>query len=63
MAQFQKATSITPSRAMFHLHLAMALSQSGERPGALKELNMALQDKPANDEEQQIRALMAEVGQ
>lgn len=63
MAQFQKATSITPGRAAFHLHLAMALSQSGDRPGALKELNTALQDKPAKDEEQQIRALMAEVGQ
>jgi hypothetical protein len=34
-----------------------------DRPGALKELNRALQDKPAKDGEQQIRALIAEVGQ
>lgn len=63
MPQFRKATSIAPGRAAFHLHLAMALSQSGDRPGALKELNTALQDNPAKDEEQQIRVLRGEVGQ
>ena len=51
-----------PDRALFHLHLAMALYQKGDRPMAKKELENAIRNKPSEREQGEIKQLMAKVG-
>jgi tetratricopeptide (TPR) repeat protein len=50
-----------PENATFHLHLALALYQKGERALARKELQAALRLKPSDKEQGKIRALLAKV--
>jgi tetratricopeptide (TPR) repeat protein len=50
-----------PENATFHLHLALALYQKGERALARKELQAALRSKPSGKEQGKIRALLAKV--
>jgi tetratricopeptide (TPR) repeat protein len=47
-----------PTNYSFHLHYAMALKQKGDFPGAKKELEAALQNKPSKDDEAKIRQLL-----
>jgi len=51
-----------PDSPTFHLHLAMALYQKGDRPTAKKELEAALRNKPSEREQSEIKQLMAKVG-
>jgi Flp pilus assembly protein TadD len=51
-----------PDNPTFHLHLAMALYQKGDRPTARKELQTALRNKPSEREQTEIRELLAKVG-
>ena len=51
-----------PNSPTFHLHLAMALYQKGDRPTARKELEAALRNKPSEREQGEIKQLMAKVG-
>jgi len=54
--------SKTPGNATFHLHLALALYQKGDRPEAKKELQTALRNKPTDREQGKIKELLAKVG-
>ncbi len=51
-----------PENPTFHLHLAMALYQKGDRPTAKKELQTALRNKPNEREQTEIKQLLAKVG-
>jgi len=51
-----------PENAAFHLHLALALYQKGDRPTARRELETALRNKPSDKERGQIKELLAKVG-
>ena len=51
-----------PDSPTYHLHLAMALYQKGDRPTAKKELESALRNKPNDREQIEIKQLMAKVG-
>jgi tetratricopeptide (TPR) repeat protein len=44
--------------ATYHYHLAVALSQKNDRPGAISELREALRLNPENDEKENIRQLL-----
>lgn len=58
---FRDLVAASPAMAVFHYHYAMALSQKGDRAGARRELEAALQDKPSRDDEQKIRDLLQKV--
>jgi tetratricopeptide (TPR) repeat protein len=51
-----------PDSAPFHLHLALALYQKGDRPWARRELETALRHQPSAKEQNEIRELLAKVG-
>ncbi len=51
-----------PDSAPFHLHLALALYQKGERGLAKRELETALRHQPSAKEQNTIRELLAKVG-
>ncbi len=51
-----------PDSAPFHLHLALALYQKGDRTWAKRELQTALRHQPSAKEQNQIRELLAKVG-
>jgi tetratricopeptide (TPR) repeat protein len=51
-----------PASAPFHLHLALALYQQGDRPSAKRELETARRHQPSAKEQNQIRELLAKVG-
>jgi len=51
-----------PDSAPFHLHLALALYQKGDRPWAKRELETALRHQPSPKEQNKIRELLAKVG-
>jgi predicted Zn-dependent protease len=51
-----------PDNPTFHLHLAMALYQKGDRPLAKRELQTALRNKPSEREQSEIKQLLAKVG-
>jgi tetratricopeptide (TPR) repeat protein len=51
-----------PDSAPFHLHLALALYQKGDRPWAKRELETALRHQPTAKEQNKIRELLAKVG-
>lgn len=51
-----------PSSAPFHLHLALALYQKGDRPKAKRELEAALRYQPTAKEQVKIKELLAKVG-
>jgi Flp pilus assembly protein TadD len=58
----RELVSQRPENPTFHLHLAMALYQKGDRPLAKKELETALRNKPTEREQAAIRQLLAKVG-
>jgi Flp pilus assembly protein TadD len=51
-----------PANAAFHLHLALALYQKGDRATARKELEAARRNKPTEKDLDRIRELEAKVG-
>jgi hypothetical protein len=51
-----------PSSAPFHLHLALALYQKGDRVSARRELDLARRREPSVKEQNQIRELLAKIG-
>jgi Flp pilus assembly protein TadD len=51
-----------PDSAPFHLHLALALYQKGDRPWAKRELEVALRHQPSAKEQNTIKELLAKVG-
>lgn len=55
---FRDLVVAEPKNAIFHYHYGMALNQKGDRLGAKKELEQALQLKPSRDDEQKIRDLL-----
>jgi len=58
----RELVSQKPESATFHLHLAMALYQKGDRPTAKKELEAAMRNKPSEKEQGEIKQLMDKVG-
>jgi tetratricopeptide (TPR) repeat protein len=55
---FRDLVKKAPDNSTFRYHLAMALFQRGDKPQAKKELAVALQNKPSQEEEIKIRELM-----
>jgi Flp pilus assembly protein TadD len=51
---FREAIGKQPAHASFHYHLAMALSQKGDRAGALAEARTALENNPTPKEREEI---------
>ncbi len=59
---FRDLVAKAPSKSTYHYHLGMALSQKGDKPNALKELNQALKDNPDQQERQEIQQLISRLG-
>ncbi len=55
-------TRRTPENPTFHLHLAMALYQKGDRRMAKRELDAAIRNKPSGREQAKIKQMLAKVG-
>jgi len=55
-------TRRTPENPTFHLHLAMALYQKGDRQMAKRELEAAIRNKPSGREQTKIKQMLAKVG-
>lgn len=51
-----------PNHSTYRYHLGMALSQKGDKPRALKELEQALKSNPPKEEATKIRDLMTKIG-
>jgi tetratricopeptide (TPR) repeat protein len=54
--------SRNPDNAAFHLHLALALYQKGDRPWAKRELLAAARNKPDPRQQDKIKELLAKIG-
>ena len=50
-----------PNHSTYRYHLGLALSQKGDRPRAMKELEQALKNNPPKEEAAKIRALMSKL--
>jgi tetratricopeptide (TPR) repeat protein len=59
---FQDLVSKAPKNSTFRYHLGMALSQKGDKPRAIKELQQALRSNPTKDEATKIRDLINKLG-
>jgi tetratricopeptide (TPR) repeat protein len=55
---FRDLNSKVKDNPTFHYHYGMALAQKGDKANALKELKVALQNKPKKEEENQIKELV-----
>jgi tetratricopeptide (TPR) repeat protein len=55
---FKDLVQKAPNQPTFRYHLAMAYSQKGDKPNAIKELQAALKDNPTKDEKDKIQALL-----
>ena len=51
-----------PANPAFHLHLAMALFDAGDKLRAKRELEVARKYKPSADEEAKIKELAERIG-
>jgi Flp pilus assembly protein TadD len=58
---FRDLTTKVKDNPTFHYHYAMALTQKGDKAHAMQELRLALQNKPAKSEENQIKELLQKV--
>jgi len=58
----RQATGASPRSATIHYHYALALSQSGDKQQAKKELKTALECKPSPDQAAKIRSLLGKIG-
>jgi tetratricopeptide (TPR) repeat protein len=59
---FQRLVTRAPANSTYRYHLGMALSQKGDRPRAIKELQQALHSNPSKEEEGKIRDLIGKLG-
>jgi Flp pilus assembly protein TadD len=55
---FRVLVEKSPGSASFHYHYGMALLQKGDKTGASRELNEALQLRPSAEDEKEIRELI-----
>jgi tetratricopeptide (TPR) repeat protein len=62
LRMLQDLVNRKPENATYHLHLALALYQKGNRPLARRELEAALRNKPSEKEQGKIKELLAKVG-
>ncbi len=58
---FRDLVSQYPDNSTFRYHLGMALFQKGDKPGARKELQVALLKKPSKEEEVRIKELLGKI--
>jgi tetratricopeptide (TPR) repeat protein len=56
---FKELVQKAPNQATFRYHLAMAYSQKGDKPNAIKELQQALKESPSKDEKDKIQQLLS----
>ena len=59
---FKDLVSKQPSQSTFHYHLAMALSQKGDKPRAMEQLKEALKYNPPKDEKDKIQQMISRLG-
>ncbi|HEY1339653.1 MAG TPA: tetratricopeptide repeat protein, partial [Bryobacteraceae bacterium] len=59
---FKELVAKAPGQATYHYHLAMAFSQKGDKPKALKELQEALKNNPSTEDRNKIQALIQKLG-
>jgi tetratricopeptide (TPR) repeat protein len=59
---FQRLVTRAPDNSTYRYHLGMALSQKGDRPRAIKELQQALRSNPSKEEAGKIRDLIGKLG-
>jgi Flp pilus assembly protein TadD len=55
---FRPLVEQEPRNASFHYHFGLALLQTGDKEGAAREFNLALQNNPPKDDENKIKALL-----
>lgn len=58
---YQDLVKKQPGNPIYRMHLAQAMFQKGDRPGARQELNTALKNNPNRTTEQQIRSLLQKI--
>jgi len=58
MDVFQALVNQKPDNSTFRFHLGMAYAQKGDKPKALRELQIALHSGPSKDEEAKIKDLI-----
>ncbi|BDC50317.1 lipoprotein [Bryobacterales bacterium F-183] len=58
---YQDLVKKRPDNPVFRMHMAQAMFQKGDRPGARQELNNALKYNPTRTVEQQIRGLLQKI--
>ncbi len=56
---FRDLITKAPNQSTYRYHLGVALSQKGDKPGAIKELQQALKDNPERDEKEKIQQLLS----
>ncbi|HWB85903.1 MAG TPA: tetratricopeptide repeat protein [Bryobacteraceae bacterium] len=56
---FKGLVAKQPNQSTYRYHLALALSQKGDKPNALKELQEALKDSPSQEEKQKIQEMIS----
>jgi len=59
---FERLCERAPNNSTYRYHLGMALSQKGDKPRAIKELQQALRSNPSKEEEGKIRDLINKLG-
>jgi tetratricopeptide (TPR) repeat protein len=59
---FTELVSKQPNQSTFHYHLAMALSQKGDRSRALEQLKEALKYNPPKEEKDKIQQMIVRLG-
>ncbi len=58
---FRQLTAKVPQNPTYHYHYAIALSQKGDKDTARRECQQALEDKPNQSQEQEIRRFMQQI--
>jgi tetratricopeptide (TPR) repeat protein len=59
---FKDLVSKQPNQSTFHFHLAMALSQKGDKSRALEQLKEALKYNPSKEEKDKIQQMIVRLG-
>ena len=59
---FRQLAQDHPKSSTFHLHLAMALAQSGDKQAARDEANKALQSAASDDEKSKVTSFVSKIG-
>jgi tetratricopeptide (TPR) repeat protein len=59
---FRDLVNKQPNHSTYRYHLGMALSQKGDKPNAIKELEQALKSNPTKEERDKIQTLINKLG-